>query len=176
MRTSRQGGFTVIELLVSTTLLMLVMLIALQMLAEAGRLLSSAQVELAEPSERITTQWLRRDVQGASGLGRVVFLPTPDPLELRGHQEGIVRYEKVGSDLDRVIVAPDGEEIGRRTVLRRVAVWRWRALNSGLVEVEIVYQRRVLSRSTRRGGSASDLNAMSERRWFALRGQQRRFW
>ena len=176
MRRRRQSGFTLIELLVSTTILMLVMLIAIQMLAEAGRLFSSAQVELADPSVTLATQWLRRDVQGASELGQLAFLTTPGPLELRGHQEGILRYERVGANLDRVIVATGGEEIGRRTVLRGVSGWQWRSLNSGLVEVEIVYQRRVRSSSTRRGGSPVYLKVMSEQHWFALRGRQRRSW
>lgn len=176
MRARHQGGFALIEMLVATIILMLVMLIAIQMLAQAGRLLASTQVELAEPSVDLATQWLRRDVQGASELGHVTFLATPGPLELWGHQEGILRYEKVGGNLDRVLVATDGEEIGRRTVLRRVSGWRWRALNSGLVEVEVVYQRRVRSHSTRRGGSPVEWKAMTEQRWFALRGRQRRFW
>ncbi len=177
MRTRRQVGFTVIELLISTAILMLVMLIAFQMLAEAGRLLSSAQVEFAGSSMQLTTQWLRRDVQGASELGSLALLPTPGPLELRGHREGTLRYERVGTNLDRVIVGPDGEEIGRRTVLRGVSGWQWRSLNSGgLVEVQIEYRRRVRSRSTRRGGSPVESKEMSELRWFALRGGQRRSW
>ena len=176
MRLRRQGGFSLIELLLSTTILMLVLLIALQMLAEAGRLLSSAQVELAGSPVKLVTQWLRRDVQGASELGRLVLLTTTGPLELRGHQEGTLRYERVGADLDRVIVATGGKEIGRRTVLRGVSGWQWRALSPGLVEVEIVYQRRVRSVSTRRGGSPVELKVMSERRWFALRGRHRRSW
>lgn len=176
MRQCREAGFTVIELLVSTVVLMLVMLIAVQMLAEAGRLLASAQVELAEPSVNLTTRWLRRDVQGASTLGQTAFLATHDPLELRGHREGILRYERVGSDLDRVIVAADGTEIGRRTLLRGVSDWRWRTLNAGLVEVEIVYERRVPANSTRRGGSPIETRTRVEQRWFALRGHSRRSW
>ncbi len=176
MRTRRQVGFTVIELLISTAILMLVMLIAFQMLAEAGRLLSSAQVEFAGSSMQLTTQWLRRDVQGASELGSLADLPTPGPLELRGHREGTLRYERVGTNLDRVIVGPDGEEIGRRTVLRGVSGWQWRSLSPGLVEVQIEYRRRVRSRSTRRGGSPVEVKIISEQRWFALRGRQRRFW
>jgi prepilin-type N-terminal cleavage/methylation domain-containing protein len=176
VRPRRQRGFTLIELVVSTAILMLVMLIALQMLAEAGRLFSSAQVELTEPSVRLATQWLRRDIQGASALGRLAFLATSGPLELRGHQEGTIRYERVGANLDRVTVAVDGREIGRRTVLRGVSGWQWRALNSGLVEVEIVYQRRAHTQSRRPGGSPSSFEVLSERRWFALRGRQRRSW
>ena len=75
MRARRQAGFTALELLASTLILMLVMLIAIQMLGEAGRLLSSAQVELGEPSMELTRQWLRRDVQGASALGGLWPLP-----------------------------------------------------------------------------------------------------
>jgi len=176
VRRCRQRGFTLVELLVSTTILLLVMLIAIQALGEAGRLFSRAQTELADPSINLATQWLRRDVQGASGLGRLVLLATSGPLDLRGHQEGILRYETVGTDLDRVIVTTDGKEIGRRTVLRGVTGWKWRALNSGLVEVEIIYQRRVRTNSTRRGGSPVEVRVVSEQRWFALRGRQRRSW
>ena len=80
MTSGGRRGFSVVELLVSTVVLMLVVLIAVQMLSEAGRLLGRSQVELAEPSVKLATQWLRRDIQGASALGRLSFAPTAKPL------------------------------------------------------------------------------------------------
>jgi hypothetical protein len=176
LRVLRQAGFTVLELLESTLVLMLVMLIANQMMGEAGRLLSSAQVELGEPSMELARQWLRRDVQGASALGGLAFQASSGPLELRGHRDGTLLYEKAGSDLDRVILGPDGKELGRRTMMRHVSIWRWRSLNAGLVEVQIVYARRERTALTQAGGARVETEAMTERRSFALRGHPRRFW
>lgn len=176
MRAHRQSGFTALEILISTLVLMLVMLIAIQMLGESGRLLSSAQVELGEPSMELTRQWLRRDVQGASALGSVAFQMSSGPLELRGHPDGILRYERSGADLVRVILDADGEESGRRTMLRNVSNWSWRTLNASLVEVQIVYVRRERTVLIKAGGSPVVREAMTERRSFALRGHPRRFW
>lgn len=165
-----------VEVLVSTTILMLVVLFAAQLLAEAGRMLSNAQVEMAEPSTRLTTQWLRRDIQGASDLGRLSFAKTSRPLELEGHAEGRLRYERSGNELHRVILAPGGEEIGRRTMLRGVSDWRWRSVNPGLVELEIACLRRRPRFSVRRGGPPAEPVVLLEARRFALRGHQRRSW
>lgn len=176
MKVRSGRGFTLLEVLVSTTILMFVALVAVQMLAEAGRLFGSAQIELTSPSADLTTRWLRRDVQGASELGSLSFQLTSGPLELRGHREGVIRYERVGDELERVLVAPNGEEMGRRTTLRGVSGWQWRALSSGVVEVQIVWQRRSFDRSTRRDGSPVDLKVLTEQRWFALRGRPRRSW
>jgi hypothetical protein len=176
VRARRQAGFTALELLASTLILMLVMLIAIQMLGEAGRLLSSAQVELGEPSMELTRQWLRRDVQGASALGGLAFQASSGALELRGHPDGTLVYEKVGRDLERVVLGPSGEQLGRRIVLRRVSLWRWRTLSAGLVEVQIVDARRERPARMSAGGRGVKEELMTERRSFALRGHPRRFW
>lgn len=176
MRTRSQAGFTLIELLVTVGILALVMLLATQLLAQASRIQAGAQIEFAQPSADLTTRWLRRDVQGAAQLGRVAHAKTEDPLELWGNVEGMIRYEREGSDLDRVILGMQGEEIGRRTVMRDVVEWQWRAVGIGLVEVEFKYEHRLAPRSTPRGGSRAEYSVMSEKRRFALRGLPRRFW
>ena len=165
-----------LELVVSAGIMAVVLLIAIQLLAEAGRLLGSSQVEFAQPSIDLATRWLRRDVQGASEVANSTFPATSDPLELRGHTEGTLRYERVGGRLDRVIVATSGVEIGRRTVLRRVSEWEWRMLNAGLVEVRVVYQRRVYSRFAHSGGPPVELQPTTLRRSFALRARPRGYW
>jgi hypothetical protein len=176
MRARPQAGFTLLELVISTTVLMVVMLFALQMLGEAGKLYSNAQVEFAEPSLDLTTRWLRRDSQGASELALVPHEATPDPLELWGNVEGLIRYEKVGDSLERVILGMEGEEIGRRTMLRGVVRWQWRAVAAGLVEIELIYQHRVAPPTTRHGGPPVELALVSEKRRFALRGLPRSSW
>ena len=176
MRGRRQAGFALLELAVASTILLFVMLIAIQLLGEAGSLLAKAQVEFAEPSEELTTRWLRRDVQGAKEFGFQVLGTKTSPMELGGLPEGNVRYERVGFRLDRVIIDRTGEEVGRRTLLRRVSGWQWKALSAELVEIEIKHQRLTRTAATRSGGPPIELEELTLRRRFALRGAPRGFW
>ena len=177
MRERGQRGFTLIEVVVSTGVLMVVMLFAMQMLGETGRMYSAAQVTLAEPSLDITERWLRRDAQGASQLAIVSHEPITEPLEFWGNVEGLIRYEKVGTNLDRVVLGMEGEELGRRTLMPGILRWKWRAIHQGLVEVEFVFERRVARQPAHAGGGQPTETELERvKRRFALRSQPRSNW
>ena len=176
MRRARQRGYTVLELLVSASLLTFVVLTAVGLLDESGRLMSKAQVDFAEPSVDLTTRWLRRDIQGAAGIAVPEIRDETNFLEIVGNPEGTLRYEKLDGNLDRVLLAPDGTEIGRRTLLRRVTGWEWRVRNLARPEVEIVYKRMVRSALPKPGGVPIEMRAMTLQRAFLLRGIPKESW
>ena len=176
VRRARQRGFTVLELVISTGIMTLVLLTAIGLLSESGRLLTKAQVEFAEPSVDLATRWLRRDLQGAEAVGKASVAIGEEPLDIVGNPEGPLRYELVGQRLDRVLLSSDGEEVGRRTLLRRVTNWEWRTVSSGLVEVEVTFLQRARSALPGQKGPQVVLEKAILERSFALRSRQRRFW
>lgn len=165
-------GFTLVELLIAATLLLLVLLLAGQVLLESQRMLLRTAAELESGPSELAVALLHSDLQSA---GPVAIAPSPwtaAALELHGHPDGRVVWELRDSRLVRVIRDAGGEEVERRVVLQQVASWRWRALLPRLVDVHFGLEQRQAPRGpailARRPATRTVLR--EERLRVALRG------
>lgn len=128
-------GFSLLELLIVMTLVILALTLAAQLLLESQRTYAVAGREARDPRVAPTLAQLRADVRSAAG----VATGAGGALVLQGHPAGTVRWESRRGELVRTVEPPGGEPVSR-TALRRLAGWVWR-LEGGLVTVEVVYRR-----------------------------------
>ncbi len=116
-----EEGFTLVELTISTLLLLLGLALATQMLLESQRLLIRTAVENTRPSTSLLLTLLRRDVQHAVSASRGpeggLVLEFPDRSQSR--------YRLESGCLGRS-EAPRGEDFGATRCLHPgVQAWSW---------------------------------------------------
>jgi prepilin-type N-terminal cleavage/methylation domain-containing protein len=117
-RRSAQAGFTLPELLITLALLTLVLAIAAGLLLESSRLLVETAGEQKDAPVPLILARIRGDVLGASSFVSTVATDGEAPrLLLVGHPQGTIRYEQVGAELRRGVLA--GGRLRSETV-----VWR----------------------------------------------------
>ena len=142
-RSGAASGFTLLELVVSFAILSIAMLIASQLLLESLLRLSHSARRALDPAATIALKQIRADVRASSRVRALGDEWNFEPLTLKGHPAGRLRYVKVGSDLMREIYRPGGGELtSERIVMRAVNLWRWRLNPSvpALVEIELGYR------------------------------------
>ncbi len=139
LRRQHAAGFSLLELLVSFTILMLAMMIAGRLLLESQARLAHSARQALEPVATIALKQIRADVRAAGRVPSTDFEWTWGPMTLLDHPAGTVRYEKTGTDLVRV-VGGGAAGGGRRIVMHAVSIWRWRLSRGAplpLVEIEL---------------------------------------
>lgn len=132
------AGFTVLELLVSFTILVAAMTLAGRLLLESQARMAHSARRALEPALEIALKQLRADVRAAARVPALDHAWSWEPLILIGHPAGTVTYERLDGDLVRSVGG--GPEAGRRAVMRSVSVWRWRLAPDAplpLVEIEL---------------------------------------
>jgi prepilin-type N-terminal cleavage/methylation domain-containing protein len=129
----RQGGFTLVEMLIALLVMLVGMLIVADLLDESARLLHHSVRRSRDGFATLAGELLRNDLRGA------VVAPANDgswehaPLRLVTG-DGAVTWRRRGQDVER-----DAGGAGR-SLLRRVTAFRWRVLrgpDGAAVEVEI---------------------------------------
>lgn len=142
-----QRGYTIVELLVTMTLLTLVVVIAGGLVLESLRIFAASGRELREPASELALRMLREDIRESwpIGAGAAELLcrrnDRADRWVLRGD-----RIERDGFDAF-------GRPTGTRPMLDRVVSFRWQALPGGVV-VATVVRRRPEGSSAIRAGTA----------------------
>jgi prepilin-type N-terminal cleavage/methylation domain-containing protein len=134
--TVRQDGFSLLELLISMTLMVLGLALAAQLLLESHRTFALSGRAAREPLAGYAVAQLTADIQGASGAQAAV----DGALLLTGHPEGTLRWERRGETLLRTVIAADGTVRSRRPVLQRVTAWSW-SWSGDLVTAVLAYRR-----------------------------------
>jgi len=134
-RRARRGeaGFTLIELVISTVLLLLAVLLACDLLDESGRLLQHSVRRAQDPWTLLAGELLRNDIRGAAPPGGDPDLCVHWPLALMTN-EGLVIWSR----------SPDGKLVrtaggSEHAYLQNVRNFCWRPLEGGAVEVRIRY-------------------------------------
>lgn len=145
---ARERGFTLLELLVATAILLLVVLLASQLLVESQRRIALAARELAEPDEVLALRQLRDDLRAALA----VHGSGDGPLDCR-RADYLARWEVAGERLERRLFDRDGVDRGARPMLDGVARFAWRPLGPAAIEVELL-RRRPSAGAALRAGSA----------------------
>lgn len=144
MAVRRQGGFTLVEMVVVLAVTGVALMLAAGMLREAHVLATAAGRQLDDPLAEVATRRLRSDVQGSdrvlSGFTGPQWLS--GPLDLVGYYPGtLLRYQVADGELQRLVVDTGGEVLGREVWIHRLVGWRWRQVTPKLVDVEITYLR-----------------------------------
>jgi hypothetical protein len=135
-----QAGFSLLEMLVATVVLMVALLIACDLLDESARVLHHSGRRARDPWPLLGSELLRNDLRAAlpPALGweeeeENDWLFGPLALELPG--VGDVTWQVVDAALHRVHPAGD------RVVLQGVLEWRWRPQRADALEVELTVRR-----------------------------------
>ncbi len=136
----RETGFSVLELLVSFTILLVATMLAGRLMLEAQARMSHSARQALEPVVAIALKQIRADVRASGKVPAYDREWSWEPLVLLDHPAGTVTYERTGSDLVRTADAGDGSDPSERVVMGALAVWRWRLAPGAplpLVEIEL---------------------------------------
>ncbi len=142
-----ERGFSLLELLFSFTILLIAMMIAGRLLLEAQARMAHSARQALEPVAAIALKQIRADVRASGRVPALDYEWSWEPLVLLGHPAGTVIYERVDSDLVRIVDAGAAAEPVERVVMGALSVWRWRlAPGTPLPLVEIELGQREISR------------------------------
>jgi prepilin-type N-terminal cleavage/methylation domain-containing protein len=143
-----EAGFTLVEMTISLSLLLVALLLAAQVLEETSQLFAETSGEALDAPVSLVIARIRADVLGSLGV-----VPIPDEdgnlvgvsIQGFGHQ---ILYRKLGDALFRTVVPQNGDPPGKPVLLwRGVKAWSCQIQGPRLVELEVTYQRRTVSRS-----------------------------
>jgi len=135
LRISARPGFGVLELLISTAIFLIALLLTVGLLAESQTTMVQVNRAARDPLPDFALTLLRRDVVSSR---RVVPSPTPGALvlELAAAGGGSVTYLKNGDRLERFTA--DGAQ---RLLMTGVESFDWWKAGSRLLEIQISFER-----------------------------------
>ncbi len=172
----RQGGFSLLEMVVVLAVVGVSLFLAAGLLQEAQTLISATGAELTSPVAGLASDRLRTDLQASEPVGpfppSLLFGWSTEPLSLRRAGGSSIVYERDGRKLLRRLLDEEGTEAGVEILLRDVVQWRWRASAPNLVEIDLAYHRASpASRWRLDGGPGKPAPELAvERLLLALRG------
>lgn len=150
LRTSRRGeaGFTLVEICISITILLVALMLAAQILMEISQLFAETSGEALDAPLPLVIARIRADIVGSTGV-----FPTPGEdgtlgsVAVQGLSRRIV-YQREGDDLFRTVVPLNGDPPEKPVLLwRGITGWGCRIHGANLVELEVTYRRRTVPRS-----------------------------
>lgn len=128
-----EAGFTLVELVVATVILLVAILLACELFAESGRLLHHSIRRARDPWTLIAAELLRNDLRADPGPALMVGLWYPqhphDQLQLRVRDEIVVWFRSPRGELVRQVNGT------RHAYLHDVRSFRWRLLPGPATEV-----------------------------------------
>jgi prepilin-type N-terminal cleavage/methylation domain-containing protein len=140
---ARQGGFTLVELLISLVLLVLALALAAQLLLETAKLFAETSGESLDTPVPLAIARIRNDVQGAIRVS-----PMRDKegqltqVAIQGYA-GQIFYSLEGNTLYRTFVPRDELPQEPAPLWRGVKGWSCdRIPGTKLIDLEVVYTRR----------------------------------
>lgn len=135
MRTPSRRGFTLLELVVSTTVFLLALLIGVGLLSESQTSLVIVNRAARDPLPDFALTLLRRDVVSSRSVG-LSPLPGALVLEPAAPGAGRVTYLKSGHRLERFTA--DGTQ---RLLMTGVESFDWWEAGPRLLEIRITFER-----------------------------------
>lgn len=138
-RSAPQAGFSLIELLVSTLVLLLVLLVTNGLLVESLRIFSNSGRELREPGTKLSLRLLREDLHAAVPLPADIgtthtglSCERPDRTEV---------WEMDERRLVRRTYDPTGTLLGTRPMLDGMIEFFWETSAEGVVHVRLIRRK-----------------------------------
>jgi prepilin-type N-terminal cleavage/methylation domain-containing protein len=145
----QQGGFTLVEVLVSLLVLLVVTAVAAQLLTESAQTFADIAGEQLDPIVPTALNLIRADVEQASSVVPSAAAPLPcGVLVALGGPLGTVSYTFDGKTLRRTVIDAAGKVLWDTTLLRQVTNWTCQAQVSAtgavVVQLSLTYNRRAL--------------------------------
>lgn len=173
MRRHRAAGHSILELVVGMAVMVPFLLIVGQLLFEAQWTMSGLARETHSTVPDFAVALLRQDIHAARSAGG--GLPFWNSLDLDLRLSRGVRVE-YGLDGDRLVRRrrQPGESWTERQLMQNVLSWRWREASTGLIELEVTYERAAGPRARSRSGTGwrqgSPTRVVTQRLQIARRG------
>ncbi len=136
--TRRESGFTLIEVVVSTLVFLLVLLVTNGLLVESLRIFSNSGRELREPGTELALRLLREDLHASVPIGAGVS--THLGLRCRRPDRSEV-WEMDGNRLVRRTYDLDNNLLGTRPMLDGMIGFEWWTLVDGAVHVNLTRRK-----------------------------------
>jgi type II secretory pathway pseudopilin PulG len=137
MSRRREGGTSLIELLVALALLGVVAVLSAQLVIQSTKLIDTVAAASRNPDQVLATEWIRRDLYEAVSVSGDLVGWSDGPLMI-GLQNGRrVSLAVVEGGLVRTQVPPGTDSVDTRIILRGLVGWRWRVDDNGVVEIEL---------------------------------------
>lgn len=153
----RQGGFSLLELLIVMVISGVALMLASRLFLEAQSRLAHEGKRQAEPVGQLAAEQLQADIRMADGVEATLFPGwLSRELVLLGHPAGRVSYLREGDQLVRRVERQrrDGTvDRGQRVILDDLTVFRWRPAPGGMVDVELSFRRTGRLRGLAAGGN-----------------------
>ena len=137
-RPAHEGGFTLIEILVSMLVMLLVLMVTNGLLVESLRIFSNSGRELREPGTELALRLLREDLHAsapiAAGVSTHLGLPCRRP-------ERKDVWEMDGNRLVRRTYDLDDNLLGTRPMLDGMIAFEWSTVVDGTVHVSLTRRK-----------------------------------
>ena len=135
---AREAGFSLIEMMIATFLMVIAMLVASQVLAESVTLLARMAHEQQNVQPAFALQLLSADLENAAGNPRILEsgrlgIPKQDTSVYYKHDE------EEGC-LEREVKDAEGKSLGRRCILFQVQSFEFLSLGPGLARVQLAVE------------------------------------
>lgn len=167
----RDGGFTLVEVLVAAALLTAVALLSAELVIQSTKLIDSAARATRNPDLVLATQWIRRDCYETLAVVGSPFGWTSDPLVLTRQDGGRVVFAVDDDELTRTDARPGAVAADTRVLLRGVVGWRWRVDDGVAVRLEIGSLVNPQAHENLTGVATGRVARRTERLVLALRGR-----
>jgi hypothetical protein len=168
---SREGGATLVELLVAVALLASIAVLSAQLVISSTRLMDTAARSTHGPDLVLATEWVRRDLYEATAVVGGAFGWTDAPLVARSQHGGWVAYAPVDGALVRTEAPPGVPPTDTRVMLRGLVGWRWRSDGGTAVRLEMTALVNPEAHRDLTGSVRPLAERRTERLVFALRGR-----
>lgn len=136
------GGFSLLEIIVATAVLLLGILLASDLMLRSQIVANRVVAELRDPQPAYAATRLRHDLEGAAAAPAGLFGWQSGRMAVVTGEGERVGWEVVGTTLHRQQLDGAGRVLVAQAVLQDIVGWRWRRTAPRLMDVEIRFRSR----------------------------------
>ena len=137
-----QAGFTLVELMIATALIMLTLILALSLIQANHRQMQAVDANIEKAVMEAGVERIRRDLRSATRVTLIVprWVDAPLILELDNGTQLIYTRDDRGLVRREVSTRP-GAQGSELVLMRDIVGFRWRSPGSRLVDFELIWPR-----------------------------------